>query len=217
MPRMQDSGPLALLLFRHSSRRVQRTPLRVFLGAALQRIAPGRAVTCLITTDEELRELNQRFRGKNYSTDVLSFPSPQGSAELGEMAISFDRASEQATAQGHSVDQELRILVLHGLLHLSGMDHETDSGEMARAERAWRKRLGLPSGLIERNQNATPHSVAAGIRSAKSAARTAQQTRDRLTPHAVPRRLRSAKGAARTIKQISSPLAPRSVLRDLIK
>jgi probable rRNA maturation factor len=73
-------------------------------------------------------------------------------AELGELAISFDRASEQAVLQGHGIEEELRILILHGILHLRGMNHETDRGEMARAERAWRKRLGLPAGLIERTR-----------------------------------------------------------------
>lgn len=152
MSRTPDPGPSSLLLFRHSSRKVLRTPLRDFLSRTVSRIAPGRAVTCLITTDEELRKLNWRFRHKNYPTDVLSFPASAQSGELGEMAISFDRASEQAARQGHGVDEELRILILHGVLHLQGMDHESDSGEMARAERAWRKRLGLPSGLIERSR-----------------------------------------------------------------
>ncbi|HTB11711.1 MAG TPA: rRNA maturation RNase YbeY [Bryobacteraceae bacterium] len=133
------------LLFRHSSRRVRRIPLRDFLTDVVQRVARGRAVTCLITTDAELRRLNREFRGKNYATDVLSFPPD-------EMAISLDRAAAQAKELGHSLDAELRILILHGLLHLCGMDHEKDSGEMRRAETRWRKRLGLPSGLIERAQ-----------------------------------------------------------------
>ena len=154
MSRTPDPGPPSLLLFRHSSRRVLRAPLRDFLSGTVRLIAPGRAVTCLITTDEEIRKLNLRFRHKDYATDVLSFPALSGSAELGEIAISFDRACEQAARQGHSVDEELRILILHGVLHLQGMDHESDSGEMARAERAWRKKLGLPSGLIERSRTA---------------------------------------------------------------
>jgi probable rRNA maturation factor len=133
------------LLFRHPSRRVRRTPLRDFLVDLARRVVGGRAVTCLITTDAELRRLNRQFRGQNYATDVLSFPPD-------EMAISLDRASAQAMELGHSLDQELRILMLHGLLHLRGMDHETDSGQMRRAETQWRKRLGLPSGLIERAQ-----------------------------------------------------------------
>ncbi len=133
------------LLFRHPSRRVRRTPLRNFLTELEKRVARGHAITCLITTDAELRRLNRQFRGKNYSTDVLSFPPD-------EMAISLDRAAAQAKELGHSLDAELRILMLHGLLHLRGMDHEADSGEMRRAETRWRKRLGLPAGLIERVQ-----------------------------------------------------------------
>ncbi len=131
------------LLFRHSSRRVPRTPLREFLNDLVKRAGPRRPVTCLITTDAELRRLNRQFRGKNYATDVLSFPPD-------EMAISLDRAAAQARELGHSLDAELRILMLHGLLHLAGMDHENDSGEMRRAETRWRKKLGLPAGLIER-------------------------------------------------------------------
>jgi probable rRNA maturation factor len=137
------------LLFRHSSRRVRRTPLRDFLTELVKRVARGRAstcqVTCLISTDAQLRRLNRQFRGKNYATDVLSFPPD-------EMAISLDRAAAQAKELGHSLDEELRILMLHGLLHLCGMDHETDAGQMRRTETRWRKKLGLPSGLIERAQ-----------------------------------------------------------------
>src|SRR5580658_5969815 len=131
------------LLFRHPSRRVRRTPLRAFLTELVKRLSGRQAVTCLITTDAELRRLNRQFRGKDYATDVLSFPPD-------EMAISLDRAVEQAKELNHSLDAELRILMLHGLLHLCGMDHEADSGEMRRAETRWRKKLGLPSGLIER-------------------------------------------------------------------
>jgi probable rRNA maturation factor len=133
------------LLFRHPSRRVRRTPLRDFLADLEKRVAGGRPVTCLITTDADLRRLNRQFRGKNYATDVLSFPPD-------EMAISLDRAAAQARELRHSLDEELRILMLHGVLHLAGMDHETDAGEMRRAENRWRKKLGLPAGLIERAQ-----------------------------------------------------------------
>ena len=131
------------LLFRHSSRRVRRKPLHEFLATLEKRVAGKRVLTCVITTDAELRRLNRQFRGKNYATDVLSFPPD-------EMAISLDRAAAQAKDLGHSLDEELRILMLHGALHLCGMDHETDSGEMRRTETRWRKKLGLPSGLIER-------------------------------------------------------------------
>jgi probable rRNA maturation factor len=100
--------------------------------------------TCLITTDAELQRLNRQFRGKDYATDVLSFP---GSNEL---VISYRRAKAQAREFGHSVPDEIRVLMLHGVLHLLGMDHVTDSGQMARRESVWRRKLGLPDGLISR-------------------------------------------------------------------
>jgi probable rRNA maturation factor len=131
------------VLFRHPSPRVRRAELRRFLKDLARELLPGQGVACLIAADEDLRALNRKFRGKNYATDVLSFP-PE------DIAISFDRAAEQASELGHNVESELRILILHGLLHLAGMDHETDGGVMQRAEARWRKRLGLPAGLIER-------------------------------------------------------------------
>ena len=134
------------LLFHHSSRQVRRGELREFFHDIVKRVARGRRITCLITNDRELRRLNREFRGKNYATDVLSFPMDGG----GEIAISLDRAIEQAREYGHAAVDEVRILMLHGVLHLAGMDHEKDSGEMARAEMRWRRRLGLPCGLIER-------------------------------------------------------------------
>ena len=137
---------LTSILFRHPSPRVRRGDLRRFLDDLARRILPGQTVSCLIAADAELRSLNRKFRGKDYVTDVLSFPSEA----MPELAISFDRAAAQAAERGHGVEDELRILMLHGLLHLAGMDHETDAGAMARAEIRWRKRLGLPSGLIER-------------------------------------------------------------------
>jgi probable rRNA maturation factor len=138
------------LLFQHPSRRVRRGPLRLFLGELVNRVARGRGVVCVITTDREIRALNRRFRAKNAATDVLSFPSGSNDGPAGEVAISLDRASAQAADYGHSLDEEIRVLMLHGVLHLAGMDHETDSGAMAKAEARWRKRLGLPAGLIER-------------------------------------------------------------------
>ncbi len=85
-------------------------------------------------------------------TDVLSFPSGDGSGggSLGDLAISRQRAAEQAVRFGHTATAEVQLLMLHGLLHLMGMDHERDRGEMARAESSWRTMLGLPLSLIER-------------------------------------------------------------------
>lgn len=137
------------LLF-HTSRRVDREELRDFLDQLTRHIAHGRTITCLIADDAEVRRLNRQFRGKNQATDVLSFPPAKPDGLAGDIAISIDRARIQAAERGHSLADELRILMLHGALHLAGMDHESDSGEMARAESRWRKRLGLPDGVIER-------------------------------------------------------------------
>jgi probable rRNA maturation factor len=135
----------------HPSRRVDREELRGFLAELTRRVARGRTITCLIANDAEVRRLNRQFRGKNQATDVLSFPPANPNGLAGDIAISIDRARIQAAERGHSLADELRILMLHGALHLAGMDHESDSGEMARAESRWRKRLGLPDGLIERS------------------------------------------------------------------
>ena len=138
------------LLF-HTSRRVDREELRDFLNQLTRRVARGRTMTCLIANDAEVRRLNRFFRGKDQATDVLSFPPAKPDALAGDIAISIDRARMQAAERGHSLADELRILMLHGALHLAGMDHESDSGEMARVESSWRKKLGLPDGLIERS------------------------------------------------------------------
>ena len=118
-------------------------------------------VTVLLTTESEIRRLNRRFRGKNKATDVLSFPahpSPVPKSEgtgaperiVGDLAISVSTARRQAEEEGHGLAVEMKVLMLHGLLHLAGYDHETDDGEMARRELQLRDRLRLPHGLIER-------------------------------------------------------------------
>jgi probable rRNA maturation factor len=155
--------------------------LESFAEVLRKRVAGGREFHCLITGDAELQKLNRQFRGKNYPTDVLSFPTfnagfsePDGrrgdrglgsrrhkntaarvgqafSLPIGDIAISLARARAQAREWNHTTEDELRILILHGLLHLTGLDHETDSGEMKQTELRWRKKLGLPVGLIERS------------------------------------------------------------------
>jgi probable rRNA maturation factor len=109
-------------------------------------------VTVLLTSDAAIRRLNRRFRGKDKATDVLSFPAAEAVASeiAGDLAISVPTARRQATEQGHSLTTEIKVLMLHGLLHLAGYDHEADSGQMARRERTLRARLRLPQGLIER-------------------------------------------------------------------
>ncbi len=127
-----------------------------FLAAAQQAVGLKGEVTILLTTDAAIRGLNRRFRGKNKATDVLSFPAqgpdsgPISKGIAGDLAISVTTALGQAAGQGHSLSTEIKVLVLHGLLHLAGYDHETDNGKMARREMLLRARLRLPQGLIER-------------------------------------------------------------------
>ena len=123
-----------------------------FLALAQEEVRLRGQVTVLLTTDAAIRELNRRFRGKNKPTDVLSFPAGAmpGAAIAGDLAISVPTAMRQAAEQGHSLSIEIKVLVLHGLLHLAGYDHEADNGKMARRELLLRARLGLPQGLIER-------------------------------------------------------------------
>ena len=112
-------------------------------------------VNLLVTSGAELRSLNRQFRGKNKATDVLSFPADsqgtRGGLRLaGEIAISADVAKQSAEQLGHSAADEVKILALHGILHLAGFDHERDNGQMERQERRLRAALRLPAGLIER-------------------------------------------------------------------
>jgi probable rRNA maturation factor len=118
-------------------------------------------VNLLLTSNSELRALNSRFRGKDSPTDVLSFPPVFGlvDAFAGDVAISAEMAAYNARLLGHSPAEEIKILALHGMLHLAGYDHERDHGEMARTEERLRKFLRLPAGLIDRRQ---PESNGAG-------------------------------------------------------
>src|SRR5436309_12709995 len=139
--------------FRRVPAALRRAPIERFALKLQDEVAQGRAFDCLISGDAELRRLNRDFRGKDYPTDVLSFPAapqpPAPSPRLGDVAISLPRARVQAREFGHSITQEIRVLMLHGVLHLLGMDHATDGGRMARVEKRWRTRLALPNGLIE--------------------------------------------------------------------
>ncbi|HTQ58494.1 MAG TPA: rRNA maturation RNase YbeY [Bryobacteraceae bacterium] len=139
-----------IVLFRRTPAELNRRNLERFAETLRQQVSKGVPFTCLVTGDAELRRLNRDFRGKDYATDVLSFPDSSPAPFLGDIAISLPRARAQAKDQRHPVEIEIRILMLHGLLHLLGMDHETDHGRMARAEARWRQRLALPIGLIER-------------------------------------------------------------------
>jgi len=134
----------------------KRPTLARYLREAQTAVGLKGEVTVLLTTDDGIRALNRRFRKKNKATDVLSFPSAPdmrgvpGTGLAGDLAISVETAARQAAEHGHRLTVELRVLMLHGLLHLAGMDHEIDDGKMAREERRLRAQLGLPMGLIER-------------------------------------------------------------------
>lgn len=139
-----------MVLFRRAPAGLGRSSLKAFARRLRDEVAGGRPFQCLVTDDRELRRLNAQFLAKDYPTDVLSFPDVQPEGGIGEIAISAQRAAVQAAEYGHGVDEEIRILMLHGVLHLMGMDHETDRGRMRRAETGWRRKLGLQAGLIER-------------------------------------------------------------------
>jgi probable rRNA maturation factor len=138
------------LLFHSATLGLSRSLVRAFAKRLESEVTRGRPFTCLITGDPELRRLNRDFRKKDHATDVLAFPSGKTLGFIGDIAISFGHAQRQAAEYGHAVGQEIEILMLHGVLHLLGMDHEKDDGRMARVENRWRTALGLPGGLIQR-------------------------------------------------------------------
>lgn len=152
------SEPGSKLLFRELPSHFKFSPeekrsLRAFAKVASKRVVKRRTFTCVISDDRELRTLNATFLGHDHPTDVLSFPMGEAGDDLGEIIISAERAEAQAAEFGHDRVDEIQILMLHGLLHLAGMDHETDRGEMARLENKWREELGLPTSLISRTRH----------------------------------------------------------------
>ncbi len=179
-------------------RALRRRALAVFLREAAQAVRLTGDVSVLLTGDREIRRLNREFRHTDKATDVLSFPAcrpsePTGrgdgsGAELaGDVAISVETAARQAKDAGHALFVELQILLLHGVLHLAGFDHETDHGEMARKEAALRRRFGLAQGLIERS--AHPTSAVTGPSRSTLSLRGSARVRSRGTS-----------GAGRTVK-----------------
>ena len=125
--------------------------LRAFAARAQKATALKGEVAILLTDNAEMQQLNRDFRGKNKPTDVLSFPS-DAKGIAGDIAISLGIAEENGNSLGHGTLAELQVLVLHGMLHLAGHDHENDNGEMAALEQKLRTKLGLEHGLIERVQ-----------------------------------------------------------------
>ena len=185
---MAPEGPSGRLLSssgRSSAQRRRSSALRVLVGNEqgrpvsapglarwLERVAPARArggtVSLAIVSDRRVRALNCQYRGRDYATDVLSFPTgaPARPAPfLGDIVIARGVARRQARRARHSERIELRVLALHGLLHLLGYDHERDQGEMQREERRLRRKGGLREGLIERVQPAAGAARAVRARS----------------------------------------------------
>jgi probable rRNA maturation factor len=172
----------ACVLFRNlprdcGLRAVDRRAIRRYASQLNLDVASGRGFDCLVTNDEHLRGLNRQFRGHDYGTDVLAFPSGAARGAAGELAISIERAAAQAREYGHSTAAEIQILMLHGVLHLIGHDHEQDRGKMRRLERTWRLAHDLPSGLIGRQAKRAagrPKASAAGARPKQRSARLPQ-------------------------------------------
>lgn len=127
-------------------------PIVAFLNRIAIDLAKRQEFAVVISSDEALRTANRQFRGLSKTTDVLSFPDGED-GRLGDILISAGRAQAQAQRFDLSIEDELKVLSLHGLLHLLGYDHETDSGEMRKVETKLRKRYGLPSSLIERAES----------------------------------------------------------------
>ena len=130
------------ILNRQRARRIHPRALAAFVTAVAERMPPPRAdrVAVCLVSDDRMRRYNREFRGVDRTTDVLAFPGeeaalPEGGCHLGDIVISVPRAAEQARGAGHSLSRELRVLLVHGYLHLLGYDHESDRGLMLRTQR----------------------------------------------------------------------------------
>jgi probable rRNA maturation factor len=157
---LPDSGTsswIALVILQKRVVGLTELALDRFVARARRAAGLRTAVNVLVTSNAELQELNRRFRGKDQPTDVLSFPAlPLKPRYAGDIAISAEIAAHNARAMGHSAAEEIKILALHGILHLRGYDHERDRGKMARREEKLRRDLRLPIGLIERAEQLGP-------------------------------------------------------------
>ena len=144
-----------MIVLEQKTQAARAKALRLFAARAQRALGLKGEVNVRITSNRELQELNRRFRKKDKPTDVLSFPSSTPRV-IGDIAISAEIAASNAASLGHSTETELKILILHGLLHLAGYDHENDNGRMYACETALRQQLRLPIGLIERVQAGGP-------------------------------------------------------------
>jgi probable rRNA maturation factor len=136
-----------VIIFDRPVKAVSHAGLERFARRAQKLAGVSGEVAVLVTSSRKVQALNRSFRGKDKPTDVLSFPGGQG----GDIAICAEIARRNAGRLGHSLSDELKVLVLHGMLHLAGYDHEADTGQMAAVEARLRSRLKLPVGLIQRS------------------------------------------------------------------
>jgi probable rRNA maturation factor len=162
-----------LLLNRQRAVRANWEEIRQFLYQLYSSLA-GSPFSVRLVSDRAIRKYNKQYRQKDQSTDVLSFPSGGGekpeylpeypSQYLGDILISVESARENAARYRIKLPQEIKLLALHGVLHLMGYDHETDRGQMARAERRWCAKLGLPASLTTRSRRPRLRKVVRGRR-----------------------------------------------------
>ena len=143
-----------MVIARRKLKGVSEQALSRFAARARRASGIDGSVEILLTDDAEMRTRNRQFRRKDKSTDVLSFPTAEANGSAGDIAISLDIAAANAKRLGHTLAIELKVLILHGMLHLAGYDHESDNGQMASKEHKLRAELNLPDGLIARNSPA---------------------------------------------------------------
>ncbi|MGH9786759.1 MAG: rRNA maturation RNase YbeY [Terriglobia bacterium] len=174
VPIADEPGESVLLLNRQRTARADWDEVRRFLRRLSTEAKRHRNVVsrsgfavCLLS-DSGIRRYNKQFRGADCPTDVLSFPAGRrengswedGGGYLGDVLISVETARENARRYGLRLEEEIEVLALHGVLHLLGYDHERDAGEMARVERRWSERLGLPENLTGRARSRGPGRIA---------------------------------------------------------
>lgn len=162
-----------MVIFETEVEGVSAAQIQRFVRRAQRLAKISGEVDVLISGNRRLRELNHRFRRKDKPTDVLSFPRPTG----GDIAISADIARENAGRYGHGTAEELKVLVLHGMLHLAGYDHESDNGRMARAEARLRIQLRLPASLIDRARGSANQTRALAVATRHARKSSKLQTR----------------------------------------
>ena len=147
-----------VIIFERVVEGVSRRSLERFARKTQELTGVAGQVDVLIAGNRRLQQLNRHFRNKNRASDVLSFPRAEG----GDIAVSADMVLANARRYRHPAAQEIKVLILHGMLHLAGYDHENDDGQMARKENKLRAKLKLPASLIDRTQ--TPENVLDGAR-----------------------------------------------------